>query len=370
MDVIGIDRARKNPLDNDDDDAMNEDGEEYQMNSPSGQTHGIGGTSTNMNAAPGALQSSTSELMHDLMSQMQMIPEDSNMFGVEGDSSLAPSSSFKGTHRITRSGSSFASISRMSIDGVSANSAPGSGAGALGGNDMERSGSSGWWPGSGSQMSSTPTTSTTTATVIATSQSKTTLSSSLSTFSTASTSSSSGTGSGAPVAESAGRTAGHSNKNANISKKSLSAATGATLSEFAPSSKGEKSKTGSEKDTVESAKKPPLSLTIGVSKQHKKNGSSGSSLGSLFSSSFSNMTASLTSKKKRHSGSILNQQLGDANESAKGQERGEKKSNKGEKHSLSPSPSSSAFRPGHPRRSSSILDEFAEVMLNIATKKP
>lgn len=378
MDVIGIDRARKNPLDNDDDDAMNEDGEEYHMNSSTGQAHGIGGTSTNMSAAPGALQSSTSELMHDLMSQMQMMPEDSNMFGVEGDSSLAPSglapSSFKGTHRITRSGSSFASISRMSIDGVSANATPGAGAGAgaLGGSDMERSGSSGWWPGGGSQMSSTPTTSTTTATVMATGQSKTTLSSSLSTLSTATTSSL-GTGSGAP--ESSGRSAGHSNKNANVGKKSLSAATGATLTGSAYSSKGEKSKTGIQVDaladkTVESAKKPPLSLTSGFSKQHKKNGSSGSSLGSLFSSSLSNMTASLTSRKKRHSSSNLIQHLGDSNESSKGQERSEKKSNKGEKHSLSPSPSSTAFRPGHPRRSSSILDEFAEVMLNIATKKP
>ncbi|KAG0363351.1 hypothetical protein BG005_001149 [Podila minutissima] len=380
MDVIGIDKARKNPLDNDDDDAMNDDGEEYQMNAPSGHTHGVGGTSTNMNAAPGPLQSSTSELMHDLMSQMQMMPEDSNMFGVEGDSSLAPSgmapsSSFRGTHRITRSGSSFASISRMSIDGVSANAAPGSGAGALGGSDMERSGSSGWWPGSGSQMSSTPTTSTTTATVMATSQSKATLSSSLSTLSTASTSSP-GTGSGVPAVESSGRMTGHSNKNASIGKKSLSAATGATLSESVPfSSKGEKPKARSEKDTladktVESARKPPLSLPSGFSKQHKKNGSSGSSFGSLLSSSLSNMTASLTSKKKRHASSSLSQPLGDADESAKGQERGEKKSNKGEKHSLSPSPSSSVFRPGHPRRSSSILDEFAEVMLNIATKKP
>ncbi|KFH67928.1 hypothetical protein MVEG_06659 [Podila verticillata NRRL 6337] len=363
MDVIGINNARKNPLENDDDDAMNEDGDEYQMNAPSGQTHNIGGTPTTMNAAPGALQSSTSELMHDLMSHMQMMPEDSNMFGVEGDSSLAPSglatsSSFKGTHRITRSGSSFASISRMSIDGVSANVAPG-------GSDMERSGSSGWWPGGGAQMSSTPTTSTTAATVMATSQSKTTLSSSLSTLSTASTSSS-GTGSGAPAAEFAGRTASVS------SKRSISGSTGATLEPAPTSSKGEKSK-GSGKDALshntvtESAKKPPLSTTSGFSK-NKKNGSSGSSIGSLFSSSFSNMTASLTSKKKRYSSSGLSQQLADSSERAKGES--EKKSNKGEKHSLSPSPSSTAFRPGHPRRSSSILDEFAEVMLKVATKKP
>lgn len=362
MDVIGIDKARKNPLENDDDDAMNEDGEEYRMNVPSGRTNDIGGTSTTMNTVPGALQSSTSELMHDLMSQMQMMPEDSNMFGVDGDSSLAPSglitsSSFKGTHRITRSGSSFASISRMSIDGVSANAAPG-------GSDMERSGSSGWWPGSGAQMSSTPTTSTTAATVMATSQSKTTLSSSLSTLSTASTSSS-GTGSGAPTVESAGRTASVS------SKRSFSGTTGATLEPTPTSSKGGKSK-GSEKNAssdktiTESAKKPPLSIPSGFSK-HKKNGSGGSSLGSLLSSSLSNMTASLTSKKKRYSSSSLHQQL-DSSESAKGES--EKKSSKGEKHSLSPSPSSTASRPGHPRRSSSILDEFAEVMLNIATKKP
>ncbi|KAG0327964.1 hypothetical protein BG004_002638 [Podila humilis] len=338
---------------------------------------------------------------------------------------------------------------------------PGSIGGGGGGSEMERSGSAGWWPGGGSQhsMASTPTTSTTNATVLATSQSNTTLSSSLSSLSNggsgggasiAATSNFSGTVVeasstivGEPMDRTASTTSGGGNKNGT---GSTMATTTTTMSSSGKKSNGgsfpagsgassgtmmammttesslpfvsnssnkndnnnNKSNKGflhSEKDTgtsSESAKKPPLSLSSGFSKQHKKSGSSSSSssssLGSLFTSSISSMTASLSGKKirNRFSNSSLNQQQQQQQMMTAGEvilkEGGSGKSTNGssstltkmskreKKHSLSPPTSSSSnstltsssntFRPGHPRRSSSILDEFAEVMLNIATKKP